>query len=293
MEIQELVAAPISLSVETVIDGTKFYSSENLKKKFILAFEKSSKGKHISSEMQKLVSDNLVMPCYKSKNLFGFIKRKLTNSPDKYILGFYHIENKRVVVLVENSLSIFGTAANNELVSTTMHECMHMVAGRNLNKFLSVFKNYLRAYYTEFYKDYFKIENLPKNTLDTILGFISVFERKGLNNVNRELSNYFTVLRENLQGLSSLSQEDFTNRLTQMIVALKLFVTHMQTLFKNYRNFSMLFTSLNQAYFNAFGEKNKYTTPIQELISLSEVACVLAEMRSNDPVIRKLFQIIA
>ena len=43
MKLQELVAAPVSLTLETVIDGTKFYSSDNLKKKFVLAFEKSSK----------------------------------------------------------------------------------------------------------------------------------------------------------------------------------------------------------------------------------------------------------
>jgi hypothetical protein len=52
----------------------------------------------------------------------------------------------------------------------------------------------------------------------------------------------------------------------------------------------MIFTSLNRAYWEAFGEKNKYTTPIQELISLSEVACVLSEMNPSDPVIKKLFQ---
>ena len=136
MEIQELMAAPIALSLETTIDGTKFYSSDSLKRKFVEAFAKSSKGNHVVKEIDKLVQKKLVMPCYKSKGLLGFIKRKLTAGPEKYIMGFYHVDEKRVIVLIENSVSIFGTAANNELVSTTMHECMHLAAGRNLPKFI-------------------------------------------------------------------------------------------------------------------------------------------------------------
>jgi hypothetical protein len=225
--------------------------------------------------------------------LFGFIRKKLTSGPEKYILGFYHITDKKVVVLIENSSTIFGTSTNNELVSTTIHECMHMVAGRNLNKFISTFKNYLRAYYSEFFKDYFKIEDIPQSKIDNIIKFISFMERKGLDNVNRQLSDYFRLLETNLQELSSLDNQDFGERLTSMIVALKLFVTHMPTFFKNYRRYTMLFTSLNQAYLNAFREKNIYTTPIQELISVSEIACVFSEMRTKEPVIRKLFQIIA
>jgi hypothetical protein len=50
-KVQELVSMPISLSLETVIDGTKFYSSESLKKRFVFAFGKSSKGKHLTKEI--------------------------------------------------------------------------------------------------------------------------------------------------------------------------------------------------------------------------------------------------
>ena len=142
MEIQELVAAPISLSLETTIDGNKFYSSDTLKQKFVHAFEKSSKGKHVTKEIERLVEKGIVIPCYKSKNLLGFITKKLfSTSHDKYIMGFYHVYEKKVIILVENSVTIFGTAANNELVSTTMHECMHLSAGRNLSKFRQIFKD--------------------------------------------------------------------------------------------------------------------------------------------------------
>lgn len=294
MKLQELVAAPISLTLEAVIDGTKFYSSDNLKKKFILAFEKSSKGKHITKEMEVLVQDRkLVLPCYKSKNLFGFIKRKLTGGPEKYILGFYHIEKKKVVVLIENSMTIFGTAANNELVSTTMHECMHLVAGKNLNKFKSVFIRYLQSYYTEFIKEYLQVENVPKKEIDNLIKYISVLEKRGAGFANKDLGNYYRLLLSSFKSSSSLEGMEFEERIRDLVVAIKLFVMHMPTLIRNARKYAMLFTSLNRAYFNAFGKRNTFTTPIQELISLSEIACVLSEMEPQAPVIRKLFNIIA
>ena len=294
MEIQELVAAPISLTLATVIDGAKFYSSDTLKEKFILAFDKSSKGKHITNEMNKLVQNNLVLPCYKSKNLFGFIKRKLfKRDASRYILGFYHVEEKRVIVLVENSVSIFGTAANNELVSTTMHECMHLIAGRNLNKFMNIFRNFMRLYYIEFLKDYYQIENVDKKKVDDLIRFISVFERKGPGYANSKLSDYYKFLFVNFSTDSKLEEDEFQRRTMDLVVAIKLFVRHLPSLLKNARKYAMLFTSLNHAYFNAFGKKNTYTTPIQELISVSEIACVLSEMHPQDAVIKKLFQIIA
>ncbi len=293
MEIQELIAAPISLSLETVIDGTKFYSSDSLKRKFIAAFAKSSKGSHIVNEMEKLVEKKLVLPCYKSKNLFSFIKKKLTADSDKYIMGFYHVYEKRVVVLIENSVSIFGTAANNELVSTTMHECMHLAAGRNLPKFIQAFYKNLVLYYSNFISDYFKIDKVSPKKIAELIKYIAIMEKRGPTYANKNLGNYFRKLESLFASDTNLDEQDFNERLTNMIVAMKLFIVHLPSLMKNARKYAMLFTSLNQAYLQAFGKKNIYTTPLQELISLSEVACVLAEMNAQDPSIKKIFKIVA
>lgn len=292
MELQELVSMPISLKLETIIDGTKFYSSDSLKQKFIMAFEKSSKGKNVSNEIRSLVQKNLILPCYKSKNLFSFIKKKLSSNVEKYILGFYHIDEKKVIVLIENSISIIGTAANNDLASTTIHECMHLIAGRNLSKFIQVFIRYLRSYYSEFIKDYFKVENVSQKKIDEMIKYIIRFERKGFRYANKELGNYFRLIESLFKNDTLLEAQDFQSRLTSMIIALKLFIVHMPSLMKNSRQYSMLFTSLNQAYFNAFRKKNDYTTPIQELISVSEIACVFSEMDPQNSVIKRLFKIL-
>lgn len=293
-KIQELFSAPIGLEAALKIDGTTFYSSQKLKDNFVLAFKKSSKGKHVSSEIESLVQKNVVIPCYKSKNLFSFIKKKLTQQTlDKYILGFYHIADKKVVIIIDNSISIFGTSSNNELASTTLHECMHLVAGKNLPKFVQVALPKLRAYYSALFTDYFELKSKPGKKADEVIKFISKYERRGMRYTNNDLSNYFRLLESLFKDDSNLQSQDFQIRLTNYIVAAKLFILSMQSLFKNRNKFAMLFTSLNKAYQVAFGTKNKYTTPIQEVISLSEVVCVLAEMQPQDPVIKKLFKIIA
>lgn len=292
-KIQELFSAPIGLEVALKLDGVTFYSSQKLKDNFVLAFKKSSKGKHIYSEIESLVKKDIIVPCYKSKNLFSFIKNKLTQqSSDKYILAFYHIANKKVVVLIDNSISIFGTSSNNELTSTTMHECMHLVAGKNLPKFIQVFLPKLRSYYSELFTDYFDLKIDPRKKVDEVIKFIAKYEKRGMRYTNKDLTNYFTLLENLFKEDSRLAPQEFQIRLTQYIVAVKLFIISMQSLFKNKNKFVMVFTSLNRAYQLAFGAKNKYTTPIQETIALSEVASVLAEMEPQDPTIKKLFKII-
>lgn len=291
--LDELFAPPIGLKPAYSISGTTFYSSDTLKTKFILAFEKSSKGKHVSSEVQKLIDKDVIIPCYKSKNIFSFMKHKLTSGAHKYISAFYAIEDKKVIVIIDNSATIFGSSSNNEIASTTMHECMHLAAGRNLSKFVQIFSPKLRAYYSEFFMDYLKLQNIQPKKIDDFIKYMTKGEKNGPLYVNKNLNILYRMLETMFASTTKLDNQEFTVRLTNLVVAIKLFILSFSSLIKNARKFSMIFTSLNQAYFKAFGEKNKYTFPIQEMISMSEVACVLSEMKPKDPVIKKLFQIIA
>jgi hypothetical protein len=291
MDVNELFSIPVGLKPAIEISGTKFYSSPKLKASFSLAFAKSSKGRSVAKEVTALVEKDIIIPCYKSKNLFSFVKKKLVRGDfNDYILAFYDVDEKRVVVIIDNNVSIFGTAANNSLVSTTMHECMHLSAGKNLRGFLRYFDTHLQKYYSAFLSDYFKLKDVSSKQIDEFIKYLTKYEMRGPRYANKDLSNYFRFLEELLKGNSELESQDFQIRLTNYIVAAKLFIISPNSLFKNERKFSMIFTSLNRAYWEAFGEKNKYTTPIQELVSLSEVACVLSEMNPTDPVIRKLFQ---
>ncbi|MFW9871847.1 MAG: hypothetical protein ACFFG0_02010 [Candidatus Thorarchaeota archaeon] len=292
-KIQELFSAPTGLEAEITISGTTFYSSKRLKDNFIVAFGKSSKGKHVYPEISNLIKKGLVIPCYKSKNLLSFIKNKLTQSPDKYILAFYNIDERKVIVLIDNNISLFGTSSNNSLASTTLHECMHLVAGSNISKFVQTFKSYLIKYYSTFFEDYLSLKEVSKKDIENVIIYLAKYEKRGPKYANRDLANYFRFLYENFKTSTMLDERTLQVRLTNYIVAAKLFIVNPQTLFKSSSKFEMIFTSLNRAYQKSFGKSNKYTTPIQEVISLSEVACVLSEMRPKDPIIKKLLKIVA
>ena len=291
--LKELFATPTGLEPAYETSGMTFYSSPKLKQNFILAFEKSSKGKHVAAEVKRLIEKDIIVPCYKSKNLFGFIKRKFSQNPDKYILAFFVIEDQKVIVLVENSSTIFGTSSNNELASNTMHECMHLASSRNLSKFIQIFLPHLNAYYSEFFMDYLDLKSKEPKKVNDIIRYMVQFEKNGPMYANSKLAEFYRVIENSLITSSNLEANEFKIRLTNLIVASKLFILSMPTLIKNARRYSMVFTSLNRAYLKTFGKKNTYTFPIQEMISLSEVACVLAEMKPKDSSIKKLFQIIA
>ena len=69
-----------------------------------------------------------------------------------------------------------------------------------------------------------------------------------------------------------------------------MFTDNFNLFLKAYRKYIHIFGPLDRAYRDAFGKRNRYTTPYQELISLSEVICVLSEISPNNPRIKKGFQ---
>ena len=166
--LEELFAPPIGLELEAVVDGQKLYSSQRLKEEFIKSMGASGRASHIFKQVEKLVmKKKLIVPCYLSKNMYRFFKHRLFGNPaDKSILGFYHLEQKKVFILIENTdinklgsgkgkgkISKFiskiptGTVNNDFLASTTMHECVHLYADRMQNKFTRLFNNELTRYY--------------------------------------------------------------------------------------------------------------------------------------------------
>jgi len=289
--IQELFSLPMGLKQVANIEGMKLYSSDKLKKAYLISFSKSGRGKPIYDNIESMIDKNLIVPCYLSKNLFKLFKHKITSGSNKSIMGFYYLHDKRVYVLIDNNMNIFGSASNDLLVSTTMHECMHLFAGRHRSKFLSIFKPVLKKFYENVFTDIFKLKS-PMNT-EKIIDFIIKFENDTPKVINKELSNYFRLLEKEMADITSLSEKEFRKVLTDYIVSIKISMTSFPVFVKVYRKYVHIFAPLHGAYEKTFGKRNKYTSVFQELYSPSEVICVLSEMAPTTSIIKKAFKSMA
>ena len=291
--LEELFSLPIGLKVALEIGGSKFYTSEKLKESFIISFRKSSRGKDIADDIQTMVEKETIVPCYKHKGLIKFFARRIFGSADSDIMAMYYIAEKQIVVLIDNNISIFGTASNNELVSTTMHECMHLAAGKNLRSFLSLFTPFLRKYYDTFFTEIFNLKSTPKD-LDKVIGFMSLLDTAaGRENINNTLTKYFYLLESSFKPYTALDENTFMRALTDYIVAIKIINLNFNAFKKVYGKYSHLMSALNRAYKTAFGKRNTITGVYQELFSISEVICVVAELFPNDASIKKAFKMMA
>jgi hypothetical protein len=290
--LNELFAPPVGLKLVDVVDGMKLYSSAKMFKKFLLAFEKSSRGKDKVELIDKMMQKGLVVPCFKSKGIFKFLKHKAFGSADsKSIMGLYHLESKRVYVIIDNNSTVFGTSSNDELVSTTLHEIMHLSAGTDMKGYLKIMMPTLREYYSAAFTAIFALKSVPN--IDNIIYHIATYEDPRKVNTNKKLSEYYHLLFDTFSEYTQLDGTAFKLKLQDYIVSMKIFMVSLTAFVRSYRKWSSMFTELNNAYVSTFGSRNTYTTPFQELVSVSEVACVMAEMRSTDSRVKSILKLVA
>jgi len=291
--LEELFAPPVGLELEAVVDGQKFYSSQKLKEAYIKSMGASGRATHIFKQVEKLVmKKGLIVPCYLSKNMYRLFKHKLFGSADdKSIVGFYHMVQKRVFILIDNSVTPIGTAKNDEIASTTMHECVHLYADKMKGKFYGTFKQELERFYISYFSRIFQLKTKPD--VKPIIKFISSFEYKRAEQINKQLTKYYYLLEKTVKPHSQLDERELTAMLQAYIVSIKLSLMNFTTFLRMYRDYKTIYGPLDRAYQEAFGKRNTFTTPYQELSSVSEVICVLSEMRPTYPKLKKMFKDMA
>jgi preprotein translocase subunit Sss1 len=291
--LEELFALPIGLELEATVDGEKYYSSQKLRESFLKSMGSAGRATKIYNQINTLVmKKKLIVPCYMSKNMLRFFKHKFWGADqDKTIMGFYHMKQKRVFIVIDNNTSIVGTAKNDLIASTTMHECVHLYSDRMRGKFLNLFKPELERYYISFFSRLFRLNRKPN--LNEFLKFVSVFEYQRAEQMNKQLTSYYKILEKALKPHTELNDTDFIKVLTKMVVMIKYSLTNFPGFVRMYRNFVDINGPLDRAYLDAFGKRNVYTSPYQELSSISEVICILTELRPTYPKIKKMFSDMA
>ena len=291
--IEELFALPIGLELEAVIDGQKFYSSQKLKEAFLKSMGGSGRAMAIYDQVESLVmKKRLIVPCYLSKNMFKFFAHKiLGRTEDKNILGFYHMKQKRVFILIDNATTAIGTAKNDFIASTTMHECVHLYADRMKGRFLKTFMPELERFYISYFSRVFQTKSKPD--VKNIIRVISSFEYNRMQNMNKQLTAYHNLLEKELKPITGLDERQFLLTLQALIVSIKVSLVNFSAFVRMYRQYMNIYGPMDRAYQEAFGKRNTFTTPYQELGSVSEVICVLSEMQPTHPKIKKMFKDMA
>jgi len=253
----------------------------------------TGRASHIFKQVEKLVmKKKLIVPCYLSKNMYRLFKHKLMGGDDeKSILGFYHMKQKRVFILIDNSVTPIGTAKNDFIASTTMHECVHLYADRMKSKFLKTFKQELDRFYISYFSRLFQLKTKPD--VSKVVKFISMFEYKRSEQINKQLTKYYYLLEKSLKPHSQLNEKEFIDTLKAYIVSIKLSLMNFTTFVRMYKDYKVVYGPIDRAYLEAFGKRNTFTTPYQELSSVSEVICVLSEMKPTYPKIKKMFKDMA
>jgi hypothetical protein len=291
-KLEEFFSIPIGLEEVDNIFGFKVYSSDGLVKSFLKSIKSSGRGNPVYEPIEKLVKAKRIMPVYQIKGVLKFLKHKMIGNPeDKAIMGFYHMGIKRVYIMIDNNVSIFGHASNDDIASTTIHECQHLFADSNKAKFVSLFKDELKRYYISAFSRIFELKQIPKE-VDKVILYISSFEGKNFNTIPKRLDGYEKVLR-GLRPASSLTNEQFDQNINDIRRSIIMFTKYFDMFVRSYRNYKNIFGPLDRAYRDAFSKRNSYTSPYQELISVSEVICVLSEIKPSNPKIKKAFKVFS
>ncbi len=288
--LDEFFSPPIGLEEVDNIYGFRVYSSDRLVKAYLSAIKRSGRGNPVYGPIEDLVKKKKITPIYQIKGILKFFKHKMFGNPeDKAILGFYHMGIKRVYIMIDNSISILGHAKNDDIATTTIHECQHLFADMSRPKFMSIFNEEIERYYISAFSRIFDLNQIPKKEITNIIKFISTFEGEGLKKVKQKMGAYKKVL-ESLKKYSILNDQEFYKRLNDITMLIEMFTTRFDMFLKVYRKYRHIFGPLDNAYRDAFGKRNIYTTPYQELISVSEVICVLSEIRPGHPKIKQVFK---
>lgn len=287
-DLQELFAPPMRLKPVARIDSVKVFSSEKIVKKFKLMLEKTGRMRPYVKDLNDLVDRGIVVPCFLSKGIISFLATKILGYNKGNAYALYYRPTQKVYVFLDAEMTAWGTAENDELLSTTIHECMHVFADTKSSKYLSVFKKVLIKYYSEVFKECFQLKSVSSKD---VLDVIKLMRKLARNRrpLNKNLAKLYYFLQEKFESSSELDKNQFLQRLQDYIVVAKIgaMAVPASILQKTFRERKHVFQSLYNGYYKAFGKRPKIFGQMQEGAFTSEVASVFAELYPTNSVVKR------
>ena len=275
--IQEIWALPTEMKILPFkFQGIDLYTSDKLKLKFFEAVLATQWGKYHSKNIQRLLSRNFVVPCFMNKNILSYLAKKFTSDWSKDIQGVYSGELEKVLIFIDNNSNWLGLSSNKKLVKTTLHELMHLSASKNMAGFYKILKPTFEKYYSEYFKHIFSCEKI---NVEKILK--NLYKLEGIFSSQLH-KNYMQEVEYATEHETKLDATEYENIFKDLFFITKVFPLNPQLVMRYYSRYYHMFGPLNSTYMKVFGERNRYTSPVQELWALSEVAAVMVELLPVD-----------
>lgn len=260
-------------------DGVDFYTNEILRQKFIMSLMKHTPTK-THATIEKLVAKKIIIPAFLTKSAFSwYVKNKLDPEQDDKmsgIRGFYIPSKKKIFVLIDAGYKVLGWVPDQYLAGVTLHECMHMAAKKDPQKFIQTNIKPLYDYYSTFL-DYIFITNKNIDKKDVIkwITYMYGFEtrKNGLSS-----GEYGLLIDNSVRAHTQLEKKEMINRTIHIIkYAFGTYGASGSKLMNVIREHPNVYKSLMISYIKAFGFRPR-TLAYQELFTPSEVICILATM---------------
>jgi hypothetical protein len=287
---QELFALPISPIKVATLNGMELYSSKNLKNKYIKAMYKISKVKPVAPDIERLIDQNKVVPCWINKGIFRLaVFKKLAPYSDQGIAGFFTPKTKQVFILMDNNIK-WGFAKDKILSDLMLHELMHMASDKFKNNFMSIFSTEFIKYYNALFSEIFKTgdNNITDESKIITRYLFKNFEYK--DSTSSEIEKYIKLVSQLLRTKSLLSTERFNSVLTDFYHYIKLYFQDLNSLHNQIRKFQHIYSGLTKGYINGLDVVNNMSFCSQELFYPSEIIAMYIELYKGSP--SKPFSII-
>lgn len=290
---QELFALPFAPKKVATLNGMELYSSQNLKDKYIRAMYKISKVKPVAPDIERLIDQGKVVPCWINKGIFRLaVFKKLAPYSDQGIAGFFTPKTQQVFILMDNNIK-WGFAKDKVLSNLMLHELMHMASDKFKNNFISMFFKEFINYYNALFSEIFKTgDNNISNESKMITRYLfKNYEYR--DSTSAELEKYIKLLNSLFRSKSSLTSDEFSQILTDYYHYIKLYFQDLNSLHSQIRKFSHIYRGLTSGYTNGLDVINNMSFCSQELFYPSEVIAMYIELYKGSPskpfsVIKKL-----
>ena len=288
---------PNNLEAIARTSGIEMFTSQQLKQEFINILQTNKKIVNVKDQLIKLVEKNDLIPCYTSSNLIDFYTKKIWRSfadaishPGHPAVAFYSPKTKKIFVLFEYQVGYLLNFDESKLIDVILHEIQHYCAAKLGMKHFDLFQKVYVKWFQSFFQVYLSKVKISEKLVSPLPLYL--YQTTELTNKMFASETYWKKYQDIVFNIFDQLGEkrDLAKGIFDYIIdfysdpnCIKL-----TKLLKEKKSpYLEIYLSMFEAY-SKIGYKKVYTFPGQELIYVSEIAC----MTSTNPLDDSVFPVV-